>query len=232
MAATAPQRVGTALARSLTPAAKKLVDALPRDVVDDIFGQALKRQQGVSMKYMLEFGAKPIEKQLILSAQFLHQELPVRLAHRVAELENLPFGLSTKRHVLKVAAARTCFFHLCVSRSKDTAPLRCQLCFRERFSILESLLQAWAVQHGHFTTLTVTSPAPGISEALAFCWFADAAKQFGLPRSEIGMWSHSGTCGSFQPSKIWRERKTLQSCFGIFTTDTGGLAAPPVSSWH
>ena len=101
----AAQRVGAALARSLTPQAKRLADSLPRDVVDDIFGQALKRQQGVSMKYMLEFGGKPIEKQLILSAQFLHQELPVRLAHRVAELENLPFGLSTKRHVLKVCFA-------------------------------------------------------------------------------------------------------------------------------
>lgn len=43
----------------------------------------------------------PIQ-QLLLSAQFLHNELPVRLAHRVAELENLPYGLSAKAHVLKV----------------------------------------------------------------------------------------------------------------------------------
>lgn len=51
---------------------------------------------------MLDFGANPVEHQLILSAQFLHNELPVRLAHRVAELENLPYGLSAKPHVLKV----------------------------------------------------------------------------------------------------------------------------------
>ena len=51
---------------------------------------------------MLDFGANPIERQLLLSAQFLHKELPVRLAHRVAELENLPFGLSAKLPVLKV----------------------------------------------------------------------------------------------------------------------------------
>lgn len=50
----------------------------------------------------LDFGSKPIERQLILSAQFLHNELPVRLSHRVAELENLPYGLSAKPHVLKV----------------------------------------------------------------------------------------------------------------------------------
>ena len=39
---------------------------------------------------------------LMVSAQFLHKELPVRLAHRVAELENLPFGLSSKEQVLTV----------------------------------------------------------------------------------------------------------------------------------
>ena len=48
---------------------------------------------------MMDFGSFPIERQLLVSAQFLHKELPVRLAHRVAELENLPFGLSSKRAV-------------------------------------------------------------------------------------------------------------------------------------
>ena len=51
---------------------------------------------------MLDFGSNPIDRQLLLSAQFLHKELPVRLAHRVAELENLPYGLSSKPQVLKV----------------------------------------------------------------------------------------------------------------------------------
>jgi pyruvate dehydrogenase kinase 2/3/4 len=48
---------------------------------------------------MMDFGSFPIERQMLVSAQFLHKELPVRLAHRVAELENLPFGLSSKRAV-------------------------------------------------------------------------------------------------------------------------------------
>lgn len=60
-------------------------------------------QTGVTLKHMLDFGANPIHRQLLLSAQFLHNELPVRLAHRVAELENLPYGLSAKPHVLKVS---------------------------------------------------------------------------------------------------------------------------------
>lgn len=80
----------------------RLNDNWEKEVVDDIFANALKKQTGVSLKYMLDFGSKPIERQLILSAQFLHNELPVRLAHRVAELENLPYGLSAKPHVLKV----------------------------------------------------------------------------------------------------------------------------------
>ncbi|KAG7674226.1 hypothetical protein Ndes2526B_g03970 [Nannochloris sp. 'desiccata'] len=80
----------------------RLGDHYPKEVVDDIFANALKKQTGVSLKYMLDFGSKPIERQLILSAQFLQNELPVRLAHRVAELENLPYGLSGKPHVLKV----------------------------------------------------------------------------------------------------------------------------------
>lgn len=68
----------------------RLVDIMDKSVVDEIFSHAIKKQTGVSLKYMLDFGANPIERQLVLSAQFLHKELPVRLAHRVAELENLP----------------------------------------------------------------------------------------------------------------------------------------------
>ena len=51
---------------------------------------------------MMDFGAQPIHRQLMVSAQFLHKELPVRLAHRVAELENLPLGLSSKAQVRAV----------------------------------------------------------------------------------------------------------------------------------
>ncbi|MEW5317484.1 MAG: hypothetical protein WDW38_008775 [Sanguina aurantia] len=63
--------------------APRLIDSLSKDVVDDIFVHALKKQTGVSLN-------------------FFHKELPVRLAHRVAELENLPYGLSAKGNILKV----------------------------------------------------------------------------------------------------------------------------------
>lgn len=74
----------------------------PRELVNDIYRSSFKRQTGVSLKYMMDFGSQPIQRQLLLSAHFLHKEIPVRLAHRVAELENLPYGISDKPQVRKV----------------------------------------------------------------------------------------------------------------------------------
>lgn len=87
-------------------AGPKLREHFPKDLVDDIFRHTTKRQTSVSLRYMLDFGSNPIDKQLMISARFLHNELPVRLAHRVAELENLPFGLSASKYVLKVSLHR------------------------------------------------------------------------------------------------------------------------------
>uniref|UniRef100_A0A7S0V6I7 Protein-serine/threonine kinase n=1 Tax=Polytomella parva TaxID=51329 RepID=A0A7S0V6I7_9CHLO len=80
----------------------KLADCLPKETLDDIYAHAVKKQTGVSLKYMLDFGLNPLDKQLLFSAQFLHRELPVRLAHRVAELENLPYGLSENSSIRRV----------------------------------------------------------------------------------------------------------------------------------
>ncbi|GMH45392.1 hypothetical protein BSKO_13349 [Bryopsis sp. KO-2023] len=81
---------------------KPVSGGLPPDIREEILEYSLRKQTGVSLKYMLDFGSNPIERQFLLSAQFLHRELPVRLAHRVAELENLPYGLSSKPQVLRV----------------------------------------------------------------------------------------------------------------------------------
>lgn len=78
------------------------MDTVSRNVVDDIYRCSFIKQTGVSLKYMLDFGSYPSEKNLLLASQFLHKELPIRLAHRVAELEDLPYGLSSKAGVLKV----------------------------------------------------------------------------------------------------------------------------------
>ncbi|CAJ1940703.1 unnamed protein product [Sphenostylis stenocarpa] len=60
------------------------------------------KQTGVSLRYMMEFGSNPTQKNLLLSAQFLHKELPIRIARRALELQTLPRGLSHTPPVLKV----------------------------------------------------------------------------------------------------------------------------------
>lgn len=94
--------VTAAMAAAAVRPVRKLAETVSSSVVADIYKYSFKKQTGVSLKYMMAHGAHPTERNLLLSAQFLHQELPIRLAHRVAELENLPFGLSTKSPVLKV----------------------------------------------------------------------------------------------------------------------------------
>ncbi|GJP36032.1 hypothetical protein CLOM_g2332 [Closterium sp. NIES-68] len=88
--------------RTARSSAQKLAEVLPSNVVADIYRCSFKKQTGVSLKNMMAHGAFPTERNLLSSAHFLQHELPIRLAHRVTELENLPFGLSTKSPVLKV----------------------------------------------------------------------------------------------------------------------------------
>eukprot|EP00252_Welwitschia_mirabilis_P024915 TRINITY_DN7601_c0_g1_i4.p1 TRINITY_DN7601_c0_g1~~TRINITY_DN7601_c0_g1_i4.p1 ORF type:complete len:362 (-),score=45.14 TRINITY_DN7601_c0_g1_i4:130-1215(-) len=79
-----------------------LKEALPKSLVEDIERCSEMTQTGVSLKYMMNFGSRPNSKNLLLSADFLRKELPIRLAHRVIELVGLPYGLSAKPPVLKV----------------------------------------------------------------------------------------------------------------------------------
>ena len=83
-------------------AAKKASETFSKALVDDVHRWAEKKPTGVSLRYMMEFGAKPTERNLLISSQFLHKELSIRIARRAIELENLPFGLCQKPAVLKV----------------------------------------------------------------------------------------------------------------------------------
>ncbi|KAF2196187.1 pyruvate dehydrogenase kinase [Delitschia confertaspora ATCC 74209] len=49
---------------------------------------------GVSLRQMVQFGEKPSTGTLFRASQFLSEELPIRLAHRVQELQELPDGLN------------------------------------------------------------------------------------------------------------------------------------------
>ncbi|KAF8394737.1 hypothetical protein HHK36_020954 [Tetracentron sinense] len=83
-------------------AAKKLYESFPKALIEEVHRWGGLKQTGVSLRYMMEFGSRPTEKNLRISAQFLHKELPIRIARRAIELESLPYGLSEKPAVLKV----------------------------------------------------------------------------------------------------------------------------------
>ncbi|KAH6757925.1 pyruvate dehydrogenase kinase [Perilla frutescens var. hirtella] len=73
-----------------------------KDVIEEARRWAAMKQTGVSLRYMTEFGSRPTPRNLLISAQFLHKELPIRIARRAVELESLPYGLSHKPAILKV----------------------------------------------------------------------------------------------------------------------------------
>jgi hypothetical protein len=59
-------------------------------------------QKGITLQQLLSVGPKPTQASLIESANFLHKELPIRLAKKVKELESLPYGLSQTAPVQRV----------------------------------------------------------------------------------------------------------------------------------
>ncbi|KAI8994673.1 mitochondrial branched-chain alpha-ketoacid dehydrogenase kinase-domain-containing protein [Pilobolus umbonatus] len=59
-------------------------------------------QTGVSLKQMVMFGQKPSQGTLFKASQFIHEELPVRIAHRIKELDELPRQLSEMPSINKV----------------------------------------------------------------------------------------------------------------------------------
>ncbi|MCJ1476528.1 hypothetical protein MMC13_005194 [Lambiella insularis] len=57
---------------------------------------------GVSLRQMVQFGEKPSTGTLFRASQFLSEELPIRLAHRVQELGELPDSLNEMPSIKKV----------------------------------------------------------------------------------------------------------------------------------
>ncbi|KAK1390306.1 Protein-serine/threonine kinase [Heracleum sosnowskyi] len=83
-------------------ATKKLYESFSKAVIDEAHKWGCMKQTGVSLRYMMEFGSRPTDRNLLISAQFLQKELPIRIARRAIELETLPYGLSDKPAVIKV----------------------------------------------------------------------------------------------------------------------------------
>ncbi|KAF1811199.1 alpha-ketoacid dehydrogenase kinase [Eremomyces bilateralis CBS 781.70] len=71
-------------------------------LMDAISHYATFPATGVSLRQMVQFGEKPSPGTLFRASQFLSEELPIRLAHRVEELENLPDGLNEMPSIRRV----------------------------------------------------------------------------------------------------------------------------------
>jgi pyruvate dehydrogenase kinase 2/3/4 len=57
---------------------------------------------GVSLRQMVQFGSNPSPGTLFRASQFIVEELPIRLAHRVRDLEQLPNGLNEMSSIDRV----------------------------------------------------------------------------------------------------------------------------------
>lgn len=64
-----------------------------------IYKYAKLPQTGVSLRQMVQFGPRPSQGTLFHASYFAVHELPIRLSHRVRELENLPMGLSDETSI-------------------------------------------------------------------------------------------------------------------------------------
>ena len=51
---------------------------------------------------MVQFGQNPSQGTLLRASEFLAEELPIRLAHRVKDLDELPLGLHDMPSIKKV----------------------------------------------------------------------------------------------------------------------------------
>lgn len=56
----------------------------------------------VSLRQLAFFGRKLTAEKLISSGNFVQQELPIRLAHRIREMQKLPFSVVSNPHLCKV----------------------------------------------------------------------------------------------------------------------------------
>lgn len=69
---------------------------------DKIYKYASYQQTSVSLRQMVQFGPNPSPGSIFLASKFIVEELPIRLACKVKDLENAPLGLSKMPSLHKV----------------------------------------------------------------------------------------------------------------------------------
>ncbi|CUM65055.1 uncharacterized protein PRCAT00002677001 [Priceomyces carsonii] len=75
---------------------------LTKALRDKIYKYALYPQTSISLRQMVQFGPNPSPGSIFLASQFIVEELPIRLALKVKDLDNAPLGLSKMPSTIKV----------------------------------------------------------------------------------------------------------------------------------
>jgi hypothetical protein len=69
---------------------------------DELESYANRPSKRVTIRQLTVFGRSLTQEKLIKSANYLRQELPVRLAHRIVDFQRLPFIVGTNPHIERV----------------------------------------------------------------------------------------------------------------------------------
>jgi pyruvate dehydrogenase kinase 2/3/4 len=110
---SAAEETATTLATSvsLLPGSKAIDLLLQESAISRDYMEQLGKQHPtpLRLKDMYEYGSSNDNLQRLRNAQFLHRELPVRIAHRVIDLLTLPHGLSDVVPIRQVATVYLTF---------------------------------------------------------------------------------------------------------------------------
>jgi len=58
-----------------------------------------EEEKKLTMKQLISFGRKMTFQKLLLSANYVRKELPIRLAHRIADFHRLPYVVGVNKHI-------------------------------------------------------------------------------------------------------------------------------------
>ena len=109
-----------------------MITAAAKNLSDQVAYFAQFRQRAVTLKQLFDFGLDSSIENLLRGARFLHKELPVRLAHRIRELDSLPFALSGMPSVVVVK-------QMYVESFRDLVELPCPEAFRDEERFTETI---------------------------------------------------------------------------------------------
>ncbi len=70
-------------------------------IFNRIYDYSLKKINPLKFKNIIDTNFKN-PKSIVLSSKYLYNELPIRLSHRITDLNNLPFGLSHNHSINKI----------------------------------------------------------------------------------------------------------------------------------